>query len=162
MADEEALLVVIGVDEPGSDAFHVVGADFAGGGVEDVDAVDLDLDLAAGRIEDFHVWFAEDDEEVALAGVLQVLGHVQVGVHAGFQDGERAKAIEVGRLGVEIEGAGDQYVEAGVRCLAGGSRDLAACQRAKFRADQDRRAFFHRAAIGIAAFGGDVIAGPGG
>ena len=46
MADEEAFLVVVGVDEPGGDAVGVVGADVAGVGVEHVDAVDLDLDLA--------------------------------------------------------------------------------------------------------------------
>ena len=43
LADEEALFVVVGVDEPAGDAFGAVAADFAGGWVEDVDAVDLDL-----------------------------------------------------------------------------------------------------------------------
>ena len=46
VADEEALLVVIGVDEPAGDAFGAVAADFAGVGMEDVHAVDLDLNLA--------------------------------------------------------------------------------------------------------------------
>ena len=37
--------------------------------------------LVAGGFEDVDVRLAEDDEELALAGVLQVAGHVQVGVH---------------------------------------------------------------------------------
>ena len=44
VADEEALLVVVGVDEPAGDAVGAVAADFAGVGMEYVDAVDLDLD----------------------------------------------------------------------------------------------------------------------
>ena len=43
VADEEALFVVVGVDEPAGDAVGVVAADFAGIGVEDIHAVDLDL-----------------------------------------------------------------------------------------------------------------------
>ena len=46
MADEEALLVVVGVDEPAGDAVGAVAADLAGVGMEDIDAVDLDADLA--------------------------------------------------------------------------------------------------------------------
>ena len=46
VADEEALLVVVGVDEPAGDALGAVAAHLAGVGVEDVDAVDLHLDLA--------------------------------------------------------------------------------------------------------------------
>ena len=45
VADEEALLVVVGVDEPAGDAVGAVAADFAGVGMEHVHAVDLDLDL---------------------------------------------------------------------------------------------------------------------
>ncbi len=45
VADEEALLVVVGVNEPAGDAVGAVAADLAGVGVEDVDAVDLNLDL---------------------------------------------------------------------------------------------------------------------
>ena len=45
MANEETLLVVIGVDEPAGDALGVVAADVAGIGVEDIDAVEFDLPL---------------------------------------------------------------------------------------------------------------------
>ena len=45
VADEEALLVVVGVDEPAGDAVGAVAADFAGVGMEHVHTIDLDLDL---------------------------------------------------------------------------------------------------------------------
>ena len=77
VANEEALLVVVGIDEPAGDAVGAVAADFDGVGVEHVDAVDLDLNLARlGAVvldrDDLDVGFAEDDEQVALAGVLEV------------------------------------------------------------------------------------------
>jgi hypothetical protein len=40
MADEEILFVVIRIDEPGGDAFGVVGANIAGIWVEYIDALD--------------------------------------------------------------------------------------------------------------------------
>ena len=43
MADEEALLVVVGIDEPAGDAVDVARHDLAGLGFEDVDAADSDL-----------------------------------------------------------------------------------------------------------------------
>ena len=41
MADEEALLVVVRVDEPAGDAFGAIAPHLAGVGVEDIHAVDL-------------------------------------------------------------------------------------------------------------------------
>ena len=93
VADEEALFVVVGIDEPAGDAVGVVAADFTGVGVEHVDAVDLDLDLTVFRVEDVDVGFAEDDEEVAFAGVFEVVGHVEVGVHARLEDGTRPSLL---------------------------------------------------------------------
>ena len=52
VADEEALLVVVGVDEPAGDAVGAVAADLAGVGVEDVDAVDLHPHLAVRLRQD--------------------------------------------------------------------------------------------------------------
>lgn len=49
VADEEALAVVVRVNEPTGDRVGVVGADLAGRRVVDVDAADLDLDLAVAR-----------------------------------------------------------------------------------------------------------------
>jgi hypothetical protein len=42
VADEEAFFVVVGIDEPASDAVGAVATDFAGLGVEDIHAVQLD------------------------------------------------------------------------------------------------------------------------
>ncbi|MBL0038642.1 MAG: hypothetical protein IPP36_08640 [Nitrosomonadales bacterium] len=67
MADEEAFFVVVGVDEPAGDAFGAVAADFAGVGVEDIHAVDLDANLPGFCFENVDVGFAENDEEVTLA-----------------------------------------------------------------------------------------------
>ena len=111
MADEEALFVVVGVDEPAGDPIGTVAADFAGVGVEHVHAVDLDADLSGLRRQDVDVRLAEDDEEIALAGVLQVVGHVQVGVHARLEHGDAAKLVELGGVRIVVEGAGDQHIE---------------------------------------------------
>ena len=97
VADEEALLVVVGIDEPAGDAVGAVAADLTGVGVEDVDTVDPDLELLAITTvaldrQHVDVRLSEDDEQVPLAGVLQVAGHVQVGVHARLEDWVRARA----------------------------------------------------------------------
>ncbi len=47
VADEEALFVVVGVNEPTGDALGAVAADFPGLRMEDIHSVDLDLDLAS-------------------------------------------------------------------------------------------------------------------
>ena len=60
-----------------------------------IDTVDLDLDLVVFGGEDVDVGLAEDDKEVALAGVLHVGGHVEVGVHPGLEHRNAAKAVEV-------------------------------------------------------------------
>ena len=137
MADEEALLVVVGVDEPGGDALGVAGADVAGVGVEHVDAVDLERDGVVALVEDVDVGLAEHDEQVALAGVLQLVGHVQVGVHLGLEDRQRPELGQLRGVGVEVEGAGDQHVEAGVGGLARGGGEIDARERAELGADQD-------------------------
>ena len=68
----------------------------------------FDLHLAVLGVEDLDVRLAEDDEQVALAGVLQVVGHVQVGVHAGLEDRNAAELAELRRVGVVVERTGDQ------------------------------------------------------
>ena len=94
MADEEALLVVVGIDEPAGDAVGAVAADLAGVGVENVDTVDPDLELLAFATvsldrEDVDVRLSEDDEQIPLAGVLQVAGHVEVGIMRALRMGMR-------------------------------------------------------------------------
>ena len=111
MTDEEALLVVVGVDEPQPDRIRPVGLDLASLWPEDIDAFDHDLDLASADRLDRNVGLAEHDEQIAGAGVLQLAGHMQVGVHARLQDRNAADAVEFGRMGVEIEGASDSPTE---------------------------------------------------
>ena len=91
-------------------------------------------------VEDVDVRLAEDHEQVALAGVLQVLGHVQVGVHAGLEHRDAAELVELGGVGLVVEGAGDQHVEAGVAGLAGGGDQVGARHGAELGADEDARA----------------------
>jgi hypothetical protein len=45
---------------------------------------------------------------------------VEVGVHAGFQNGDAAQLAEFGGVGVVVEGACDQDVEGGFGGFAGG------------------------------------------
>ena len=95
---------------------------------------------------DVDVRLAEHDEEVALAGVLQLVRHVQVGVHPRLQDRQRAEPRQFGGVGVEVEGAGDQHVEARLGRLARGGDEIGAGDGAEFRADEDAR----RGARGLA------------
>jgi hypothetical protein len=63
-------------------------------------------------------------------------------------------------MGVIVERAGDQHVEARFGGFAGGQNQVHAGERAEFRADQDSGA-----ALGLAfqeaSLGADVVAGPG-
>ena len=100
--------------------------DFAGLRLEDVDAVHLHAQLAVLLGQQVDVRLAEDDEQVALAGVLQVVGHVQVGVHARLEHRDAAELVELGGVRLVVEGAGDQHVEAGIAGLAGGGDEIGA------------------------------------
>ena len=51
MADEERFLVVVRVDEPAGDAVGAGVDDFAGLGLEDVDAVALDAEAVVGVVQ---------------------------------------------------------------------------------------------------------------
>ena len=104
----------------------------------------------------------KDDEQVAVAGVLQVVGHVQVVVHPCFQHWDAAEPFELGGVGVVVEGAGNQQVEPGFRGLAGGLDEVGAGDGAELRADEHGGA----ALVGRgflttdAAFGADAVARP--
>jgi len=135
VADEEALFVVVGVDEPASDAVGTVAANFTGSGIEDVHAEDLDLNVAVVGRKDLDVRFAEDDEQIALPGILEIVGHVEVGVHARLQDGNASEFGELRGVRVVAEGTGDQDVEVGVSGLAGGGHEVRTADCAEFRPD---------------------------
>ena len=90
VADEETLLVVVGINEPAGNALRPVAAHLTGVGVEHVHAVDPHLDVTAVGVEYVDVRLTEDDEQVAVAGVLQIPGHVQVRVHTRLQHRDAA------------------------------------------------------------------------
>ena len=99
MAEEEAFLVVVGIDEPAGDAVGAVGAHLAALRMEDINAVDAHLQQVATRAfsdrQDVDVRLAEDHEQITLTGVRQLGGHVQVGVHACLQNRHPAELGEV-------------------------------------------------------------------
>ena len=65
-------------------------------------------------------------------------------------------------MGVEVEGASDQHVEAGVHRLAGGGDDVLPADGAVFRTDQDRGAALGAVlAFDECAAGADEGARPG-
>ena len=90
--------------------------------MEDVHTVDLYLHLVALHREEIDVRLAEHDEEVALAGVLQIIGHMQVGVHARLEHGDTAECGELRGMGIGVEGASHEPVEVGVARLARGGQ----------------------------------------
>ena len=142
MADEEAFFVVVSVDEPAGDDVGAVTDDFAGLRFEDVHAIHFHAQLAVSFRQEGDVRLAEDDEEVALAGIFQVLGHVQVGVHARLEHGDAAQLAEFGGVCLIVDGAGDQHIETGVARLAGGGDQVGALHGAELGANEDRGAFF--------------------
>ena len=76
--------------------------------------------MAVFGVEDVDVRLAEDDKQIAFAGVLQVVGHVEVGVHPGLEDGDAAQLVELRRMGVVVKGTGDEDIEVGITRLTCG------------------------------------------
>ena len=56
--------------------------------MENVDSSDPDLYLVGIGFsrKDFDIRLPEDYEQVALAGVLQIIGHMEISVHSGLQN----------------------------------------------------------------------------
>ena len=100
MADKEAFLIIVSVDEPAGNAIGAARLNLAGLGFEYVHPVDLHLHLIAVR-DDLDVGFTEHHEQVPGAGVLQIIRHVQVGVHPGPEYLQRPQLVQVGTLGRE-------------------------------------------------------------
>ncbi len=109
------------------------------------------------------VRLAEDDEEVALAGVLQVAGHVEVGVHARLEDRDPPQLVKLRGVGFVVERAGDQDIEVRVRGLAGGCDEIGTRDRAELGADEDGGALLRariNVALDVAPVRADEIARP--
>ena len=116
-------------------------ADVAGGRVVDVEAADLDLELAVPARADVDVGLAEDREQVAGAGLLeQLVAHREVGVHAGRQDREAPERCwpASSRQRVEGEAADRRAGRRELDGLLGGLADQLGADGAELGADGDR------------------------
>ena len=136
VADDEGLFVVVRVDEPAGDVAGGVGADFAGGGVVDVETAQNDFVATIRLTVDRKIGFAEDHEEVARARLLEeFVAHCEVGVHARGEDGEAAVAFGFfADVRVEGEATDDQQVEAdAAHGFFGGFLHLFGADRSEFR-----------------------------
>lgn len=160
VANEEALFVVIGVDKPARDTFSAVTDDFAGLRFEDVHTVDFHSHPAVIFFQNVNVRFSKDDKEVAFAGVLQVIGHVEVGIHTGFEHRDATKLAELGGMGLVVKGAGDQYVKVGIACFARSGHKVGTLHGPKLWSNEDRGALLGPA-FQVPGFGTDKITRPG-
>ena len=107
-------------------------------------------------------------EQVALAVVLQIIGHVQVGVHARLEHGDAAQLVELRRMGVVVEGPDNEHTEVGIAGLASGGHQIArhrarpcgstAAGTGPLKPSPSTRV---RASANMFAKGGVVMAGPG-
>ncbi len=77
-------------------------------------------------------------KRVPLARVLEVVGHVQIGVHARLEHGDASQLAELRGVRVVVESTGDEHVEAGVARLARRGNQVRAGDGAEFRPDEDR------------------------
>ena len=81
---------------------------------------------------------------------------MEVGVHPRFKNRDAAELTELRRVGLEVERARDQHVEAG---LAGGLHQVGAADGPKLGTDEDAGAA-RGVALAVAALGADPLAGP--
>ena len=90
LSNEEALVVVIGVDEPACDAIGVVTDDLPGCWMEHVHPVESHTDLVVGSIQYIYVGLSKDNEKITAARVLELFRHMEISVHPGLQHRDRA------------------------------------------------------------------------
>ena len=63
---------------------------------------------------------------------------MEVGVHAGLEDGNAAEVREFGGVGLVVEGAGDEDVESALGGLTGGLDEVGTGDGAELGADENR------------------------
>ena len=112
---------------------------------EDIDSVDLHLDLAGLSLnrQEVNIRLTEDHEQVAFAGIFQILGHVQVSVHAGFEDGDAAQFVELRRVSFVVEGTRDEDVKICIGTFTSGFDQIGALNGAELGADEDACSAFN-------------------
>ena len=111
---------MVGIHEPAGGAVRSVAAHLAGIRVEGINAVDTHLDAIVVILQNVHVGFAENDEQGALAGVPEVVRHVQVGIHARLQHRHAAEPVKLACMRVIAESAGNQHIKTCLGRLACG------------------------------------------
>lgn len=119
MPNEEGFLVVVGVDKPASNTLCRVANDLTRLRLEYVNTIHLNLYLIVVAIQKLDIRLAKNNEQVPFTSILEILGHVQVGVHTSLEYWDSAELIELAGVGVVVESAGDQHVEVSIACLAG-------------------------------------------
>src|SRR5690606_24272746 len=102
----------------------------------------------------------KNDKEVALACVLQLVRHMQVGIHAGLQYRYTTEFVEFSSVGLVVEGTGNEHIELRISGLAGGSDEVSALNSAEFRADKDPSALFE-VPLHISAHCANQVSWPG-
>src|SRR5207253_2522307 len=105
------------------------------------------------------VWLPEDDKEIALAGILQLVRHMQIGVHARLKYRNASKLAELGGVRFVVEGAGDQNIEICVARFSCCFDEVGAGDRSKLRPDEDGCTSFF-APFEIATLGADELSRP--
>lgn len=126
MPHKEVLFVVVGVNKPAGDAVGVIAAHLTAEGIEYVYSVDLNLYLLILGVKNVDVRLPKDDEAVAVTGVGEVLGHMQVGVYPGLEHIGPSQLLKLIGMGVAAERTGDEGIQAGVCGLAGPMQSMAA------------------------------------
>ena len=71
----------------------------------------------------------------------EIVGHVEVSVHACLEHGDSAKFVELRSVGVVVEGTGHQHVEVSVSGFTHCRYEIGARDCAEFRADEDASTF---------------------
>src|SRR5258707_1276944 len=71
VADEETLLVVVGVDEPAGDAIRAIAAHLTHIGIEDIHTPYPHPYLPTLHGAEDYIGLSEENEQIALAGVLE-------------------------------------------------------------------------------------------
>ena len=136
-----------------------VAADLARRRIEDVDALHVHHQTSIVLVQNLDVGLAEDDEQVALAGGLELAAHVQVGVHARLEHRDASELAELAGVRLVVEGAGDEDVEAGIAGLARGLDEVRPLHGAELRADEDGGPLLD-VALAIASLRAHHLAGP--
>ena len=88
-------------------------------------------------MKDVDIRLSEDHKEVRTVGLLQILGHVKVGIHSGLDDRQPSQFAQLSGLGIIIERTGDQLIETTVACLSCCLHQICTSNRSELRTDKD-------------------------